>query len=271
MLLDPFTIIAQIINFVILVVALKYLLYNRIIDAMDAREAAIAARIDRAEEREQQADEARQDHRDKLEELERRRGELLDGARADAAERRCELLESARLEIEAQRRRWQQALQRDQRDLEQDLRTRTAEVAVSISRRVLSDLADADLQRRSVELALEHLVGDEAFADFIDAGAGTPVTVRTAFDDESIQDLVRARLAEHGVGDDELLSFETDPTLLIGIEFVSPTESIEWHGADYLEQLGRVVGELLDDDRTSDRVIDDELPRAEGQMHADAS
>ena len=269
MLLDPFTIIAQIVNFAILFFALKYLLYNRIVDAMDAREAAIAERIEQAQEREQQADDAREDHRNKLEELERRREELLDGARADADERRRELLESARSEIDEQRNRWQQVLRRDQRDLEQDLRTRTAEVAVSISRRVLTDLAGADLQRRSVELALDRLSADGAFTDFMHAGDGSPVTVRTAFDDESIQDLVRARLAEQGISDDELVSFESDPTLLIGIEFVSPTQSIEWHGADYLEQLERVLGDLLDDYRTSDRGVD-EGTRAEEQIHADA-
>lgn len=269
MLLDPFTIIAQIVNFTILVVALKYLLYNRIIDAMDAREAAIAERIEQAEEREQQADDARDDHRDKVAELERRREELLDGARNDAEERRRELLESARREIDEQRSRWQQVLRRDQRDLEQDLRTQTAEVAVAISRRVLTDLAGADLQCRSVELALDRLVADDDFTDFMQAGDGSPLTVRTAFDDESIRDLVRARLAEHGLGDDDLLSFEADPTLLIGIEFVSPTESIEWHGADYLEQLDSVVADLLDEYRMSDG-DGDERQRAEEQIHADA-
>jgi F-type H+-transporting ATPase subunit b len=266
MLLDPFTIIAQVVNFAILVVALKYLLYNRITDAMDAREAAIGRRIEQAEQREQQADDAREDHREKLAEFELRREELLDGARTDADERRGELLESARREIDEQRGRWQDALQRDRRDLEQDLRTRTAEVAVSISRHVLTDLAGADLQRRSVELALDRLGADDAFTDFMHARGGSPVTVRTAFDDESVQDLVRARLAEHGVGHDEPLSFETDPTLLIGIEFVSPTESIEWHGADYLAQLERVVTDLLDDYQTSDGDIG-QHPRA-GGAHA---
>jgi hypothetical protein len=47
-LIDPFTVIAQIVNFAILAFALKRLLYDRVIQAMDAREASIAARLDDA-------------------------------------------------------------------------------------------------------------------------------------------------------------------------------------------------------------------------------
>ena len=43
MLIDPFTVIAQIVNFAILAFVLKHFLYDRVIDAMDRREASIAA------------------------------------------------------------------------------------------------------------------------------------------------------------------------------------------------------------------------------------
>ena len=56
MLFDPFTMIAQLINFVVLVVALRHFLYKPVIDAMDERENKIAQRLTDADEREHDQD-----------------------------------------------------------------------------------------------------------------------------------------------------------------------------------------------------------------------
>lgn len=252
MLIDPFTIIAQIINFAVLVIALKLLLFDRVVEAMDTREAAIADQLHQAEQREARADEARVELQDEIGQLKRRRGELLDDARSEADERKREMLESARRDIDEQRRRWQLALQREHRDLERDVRTRSATTTLSICRRVLADLADANLERRSVELAFDRLVAGNDLAGFMETDDGSPITIRTAFGDEQVEILIRDRLAEHGVVDDDRLLFEVDPTLLLGIEFTSMTETIEWHGADYLEQLDGVVFGLLEEADSND-------------------
>ncbi len=245
MLIDPFTIIAQVVNFAILVVALKYVLYNRIIDAMNKREAAIAQRLDDAEEREQQADAAKHEHREKIDELERRRGEFLEDARSAANDRRDELLESARHDIDEQRRRWKSALRRERDDLERELRTSTSQAALAVSRRVLRDVADADLQHRALELALDRLDGNGDLHELIQASDGSELTVNTAFDDDSARVLICDRLEASGLAGCDHLSFTTDPTLLLGIEVTSPTASLQWSANDYLDQLDDVVSDLL--------------------------
>ncbi len=276
MLIDPFTIIAQVVNFAILVVALKYVLYDRIIDAMNAREAAIAGRLDEAEERERQADEARREHREQIDDLEHRRGQLLDEARSEADDRRNELLRTARRNIDEQRRRWHSALRRERDDIERELRTSTANAALAVSRRVLRDVADADLAHRALELALDRLDDDGELRELIDANDGSALTVSTAFDGDSTRALVRDRLDAMGLTGGEQVSFETDRTLLLGIEVTSPTASIQWSGRDYLDQLGTVVDDLLDDARADDGRVDNERgggrprSRADEQVHADA-
>ncbi len=55
MLIDWFTVIAQIIDFLILVFLLKHFLYGRIINAMDQR-ARITARLDEAEAQKKEAE-----------------------------------------------------------------------------------------------------------------------------------------------------------------------------------------------------------------------
>ena len=65
MLINWFTVLAQIVNFLILVVLLKYLLYNRIIKAMDEREGKIQLRLKEAEAKEQAAGQEAQSLREK--------------------------------------------------------------------------------------------------------------------------------------------------------------------------------------------------------------
>ena len=84
MLIDWFTVVAQIVNFLILVGLLKYFLYGRIIRAMDQREERIAARLAEAQQREQEAKEERQHYQARKEELEKQKGGILAQAREEA-------------------------------------------------------------------------------------------------------------------------------------------------------------------------------------------
>ena len=56
MLINWFTVVAQIVNFLILVFLLKYFLYDRVIRAMDQREQRIQQRLQEAEEKKQEAE-----------------------------------------------------------------------------------------------------------------------------------------------------------------------------------------------------------------------
>jgi len=67
--IDWFTVVAQIVNFLILVGLLKKFLYGPIIRAMDDRERRIASRLEEANARERQAQEEVQSYRQKREDL----------------------------------------------------------------------------------------------------------------------------------------------------------------------------------------------------------
>ena len=57
MLIDWFTVGAQIINFLVLMALLKYFLYDRITGALDAREEKINFRLEEADRKEKEAQE----------------------------------------------------------------------------------------------------------------------------------------------------------------------------------------------------------------------
>jgi len=109
-LINWFTVIAQIANFLILVALLKYLLYNRIIKAMDERERKIQVRLKEAEEKEQAAEREVQSLREKNRDFDEKREYMLEQAKKEADARRKELIQEARQAATNLRLVWQEAL-----------------------------------------------------------------------------------------------------------------------------------------------------------------
>lgn len=245
MLIDWFTVGAQVVNFLVLVVVLKVVLFDRVVEAMDRRQEAIAARIRAAEDREADASAEADAYRSRRRELDEDAARRLEGVEAEAAARRRQLLGEARADVEELRSRWEEALRRDRAELLDEIRRRTGEQACAVGRRVLADLADAELEARLIRVALRRLEGGadrlKPLAERDGAGSG-PVVVRTAFPLAVDQaDLVRDAVAAHLGCDRWDVAFARDPELVCGLEIRLGGWSVGWSVDAYLDA---VVDEL---------------------------
>ena len=99
MLINWFTVLAQIVNFLILVVLLKFFLYDRIIKAMDEREAKIRARLNEAKAKAKEAEQEADAFRSRNKELENKREAMLAQAKEEAEAHRKALTEQARHDV----------------------------------------------------------------------------------------------------------------------------------------------------------------------------
>lgn len=244
MLIDPFTVVAQIINFVILAVALKYFLYDRVIAAMDTREAEIARRLDEADGREAAAAAEIEAYRVRTDQFDHDRVGLFDEAQADAAKHREVLLDRTRHDVDQARQQWHRGLHAEQRDFERELRRRTSHEVIELSRQALSDLAGTDLEHAVIEMGLHHLAdtSDAREALFGALADGGVMAVHTSFvlgpdQQRTMSDRITALMG----GLDTPISFETDPNLVLGIEFRGDGTAVCWHAADYLDRLDATV------------------------------
>ena len=122
MLINWFTVVAQIVNFLILVALLKIFLYDRIIAAMDRREQRIQSRLETAEEKRAEAERERRTYEGRRREMEAKRDEMLKSAREEAEEKREALIGAAREEAEALQKRWRESLEADQEAFLRELR-----------------------------------------------------------------------------------------------------------------------------------------------------
>lgn len=238
--IDWLTVTAQIVNFLILVWLLKRFLYRPVIDAMARREERIAARLEEAQQREREAEARSRDYGEKATALEQARDDKLAEAREEAQREQRRLLDEARREIDKQREKWREELRREQDDFHKALQRELAESVVVVSRRALSSLADAALERQIVTAFLHRLesLSKEEREPFARASEGLHLTTSFELDDES-RERVREVLGVSGI------EYVRDPELVCGIALTRAGHKLEWNVAAYLEDLERRVRELL--------------------------
>ncbi len=240
MLIDWFTVAAQAVNFLILVWLLKRFLYRPVLEAVAAREQRIADEKAAADADKRDALQLREQLAREQAQFEAQRGQLLDQATAAAVAERDRLLDAARIDSDAMRKKRQEALELEYRNLSDEISRRIRNQAYSIARRTLADLADADLDERITRVFIEKLK-TLATAEF----AGTEVSVRSA---SKLTENMRAALMEaiQGAADRDIgVRFEPAPDLVAGMELIMPGRKIAWSASDYLGSLEKDVNELI--------------------------
>lgn len=252
MLIDWFTVLAQIVNFLILVALLKRFLYGPIISAMDRREKRIAARLREAEERKGQAEEEVEAYRRKNMEMDAKREQLLSEAKDDAESRRKDLIREARQEVAEMKERWRDALLHEREGFLRDLKVRAGAHVYEIARRALTDIASEDLERNMVESFLKRLPSLErekkrAMTESM-RKSGREVLIRSAFE---IQRNERQRITKElheQFGSAAEVRYETCPDLLCGVEMRVDGYVVGWNLDDYLRSLEEEVRGVLEEE-----------------------
>jgi len=247
--IDWFTVLAQVVNFLILVWLLKRFLYRPILDAIDAREKRIATALADADATKSEAQTERDAFRHKNEALDQQRSALLGAATNEAKAERKRLLDDARQAADALAAKRQEALRSEQQDLNEALSRRAREEVFAIARKALADLATTSLEERVGEVFTRRLreMDAEAKAGLGEAlrSASAPGRVRSAFDLPADQRAVIQTAINETFSADIHLRFETAPELISGIELTTDGQKLTWSIADYLASLERGIDEVL--------------------------
>jgi len=249
MLIDWFTVGAQVLNFLILAWLLKRFLYRPILDAIDARERRIAGELADADARKAEAGEERTTFEQKNASFDKERASLLRQARQDADRERQRLLDAAREEAATLSVKRQEALRTEMQELHREISRRAQREIFAIARRALGDLADVTLEECIVAQFVERLqaLGDNENQDLANTlrKSVAPIVVRSAFDLPSTQQATIRASVHDILGTDVDLVFETTPDLVSGIELRTDGQKLAWSIAQYLTDLENSVGELL--------------------------
>jgi F-type H+-transporting ATPase subunit b len=276
-LIDWFTVAAQIVNFLILVVLLRYFLYDRVVRAMEGRKQKIEGQHQEAQQNRREAEEEAESLRRQKQELEDQRKEILSHAEEEAEDRRSQMIEKARREVEEQRRHWQESLRQDQASLIKDLRQMAGRQVFMISRKMMNDLADADFEERLVAVFLKRIqaMEGEEKGEMAKAvrGSDGAVTVNSAFEPSSQSKQRLTRVIHEEIAKEAEVRYETSEDIGLGIEIRSIGRKVSWSSKDYLEDLEKEVTEVLeqesrrleaDGDEAKKQSSEDKMTEAEG-------
>jgi F-type H+-transporting ATPase subunit b len=255
--IDWFTVVAQIINFLILVALLRYFLYGRILAAMDRRQQEISARWDEAQQQRAAAESEFEAARQKNRRLDDEREALLARVRDEVEDYRRQLTGQVRAEVDAVQSRWADAIREETDAFLRDLRRRAAEEICAIARRALADLAGADLEQQIVRRFLhkvEQLGQRERSAVIASLEADKRIAVvKTAHSltgelQASIRAVLRERLLQ-----DVAVQFEQSSDLLCGIALRTDSHTLAWNVRDYFLSLQQQLRSALEEETSTKR------------------
>ncbi|MFO7831423.1 MAG: hypothetical protein R6V18_05505 [Desulfuromonadaceae bacterium] len=250
MLIDNFTVIAQLINFLILVWLLKRFLYQPVLRAIDAREARLQEEQQQAQEEQDRAQELKQDLEEEQRELQQQRESLMEQARTDAREHKEKELEQARSEIEAQKEQWREQLHIERQQVHTHLRDCVLQQLHTAVSHALRDLAEQELEQQMVRhfmARLEHLApAQREELERISANTETDPELKTSFPlDEKTQESLRTAL--NRTLELNTLNFSHDAEMTCGIELLWEDYSLKWSLDTYLEQMEQRLQHQLEE------------------------
>lgn len=244
MLVDGFTVVAQLVNFLILVGLLKHFLYRPILDAMARREQRIADELAAAARSQEAAAHEQAAWEEKNRGFEQAKEALFRQAEADAAKRRQALVERADAEVRQLEERWRSSLEARQSSFERELASRAQQQALATARDVLAAMAGVSLDVRMAEVFLERLraLSGAEQEQLRSALMGACRIVSAHSLPEATRQALSRAVAELG---GPAPVFETNEALVSGIQLIAGPLMLGWGVGDYLDQLSeRIVRSL---------------------------
>lgn len=250
MLIDWFTVVAQIFNFLVLIWLLKRFLYGPITQAMAKREALIASQLADAQTSLTEAAQEAECYRQMQATLKDKHHDWLEQTRQQVEQQRQDWLDEAKQSVAIAREQWLKDLEQEHQQIWDTIHQQTTQQLVDTTRQVLIHLANVDLEEHIVQVfihQLHHLSTQEqdrlhtAFTHSPDRH----LTLRSSFPLSTAQsDRLRQALNDH-IPEAIALEFATDPSLVCGIQLTTAGYLLDWNIAHYLDELDTRLASAL--------------------------
>jgi F-type H+-transporting ATPase subunit b len=261
-----FTVIAQVINFLILVWLLRRFLYKPILKAVDERENKIATQIKDAKAEKAAAKKEQEEFAGKNEEFDNHKMELMDKAVAEIKEKRQSLLEEAKNDADKLIAKLEESAKSAQEKINHEISQKTQDGVFAISRKALSDIASVSLEEQAVNIFIKRLaeLNVDEKNKFIAAfsSAAEPVLVRSAFALNHKQETEIKASIKDILGSKTHFQFSTVPELISGIELTANGYKLGWSISEYLHSFEKIISEIIKDKTKSEAEKNPETEKA---------
>lgn len=244
-----FTVIAQVLNFFILVWLLKRYLYKPILKAIDERENKIKSQIEDAEKKEADAKKEREEFAKKNEDFEKQKKELMDKALEEIRTKRESLLDKAKKDAVLLRERLEALVKEDQENLGDEISRRAKTEVFSIAEKIMKELADTSLEDKIATVFVARLknLGEEENKKLVDAfkSSKEDVIIQSAFELQPSQQTDIENVLNKILSEKLSFQFKTEPELISGIELNANGYKVAWSISEYLSSVKKAIDEVI--------------------------
>lgn len=263
--IDWFTVTAQIINFLILVWLLKRFLYQPILDGIDAREHKISSVLSNPEAQKKSAENLEAQYKEKLTNIDAERSTIIELAKAEAHKATLAALQDAKAQADALSIKRTNALNTEIQILQNEVIDKSVKEVFALSRKVISELADQQLQDKMFDKLLSHLnaLNEEQYDGLYQAinknqGHATVRSIAPlsqpqcehlkACLEDMLTNQASQRATEQTSGDSLtiILNLEVDPQLIAGLALSFGGWKLNWSANEMLSELQHEVALSID-------------------------
>ena len=239
MLIDWFTVGAQLLNFIILIWLMKRFLYHPILQAIEAREKNISLELKEADDKKAEALTERAEFKKKNDEFEQNRVALVSKMVEEIKAQRQEQLEVVRKEANALMIKRQESLITNTENFYKNIKNKTEKEVFKITRKVLTELSTTTLEESICQnfILRLHDLSNESKQEFIESIKSKNTILRTCFNMQEDQRVWIKNAINDFFVSNISLQFETTPEIIGGIELVSDGKKISWSISDYLTSM----------------------------------
>jgi len=246
-----FTVIAQIINFLILVILLKKFLFNKIVGIIDEREGQIKEQIKNAEQQQKEAGEEIKKQRKIREKLENNWDDNLARMKKELQDKREKMMEEARQAVNEEEKDWKNSILKQRDAFLKELKQSSCQQVCQISRKVLADLANERLENQLIESFLQQLENEKDNNDkkfqLSDLDSNKEVEINTTFQLQKKEKEMIVNKLKNILQNEMNISFKESQDLICGIELRAEGKKISWSIESYLHSLEKNLQKIFDE------------------------
>ena len=240
---DWITVIAQIVNFLVLIWLLKKFLYRPILDGIDAREAEITERMLAANQAEEKSQATEAEYLEQIAMLKASETAVTDSARQKAEAARDVLLSDAQELFEKERKDWKFRLDQESDKYIAELHKTGASALLALTRKALDDLAGETLEERIVAHVVTRL--EPLTEELLKASDGSTNATATTRDPLPQVACDRLEVDLQKILPNVTLHFETDAKQSPGLILRMGGAQVAWTVDTYIEGLDDLLDEYM--------------------------
>lgn len=242
-----FEIVAQIINFFIILFILQKLLYKPVMKAMEQRQERIQKAQVEADAKMKDATELMDTYDKKIEGIQKEKQEILEEARTQAREKKEHLFAGYQKEAETKRHAYLKEIEDEKENFTRHLRKNLGESAVKIAARILNVISSKELEEEVFNTFVSDLKNlKQNIPDFEDLKKEEKVQIHSfkalsQKEKKAIEDALKQQLQNV-----KEIDYETDSGLVLGYALYLQGYTVHTNIKNYLDDIEKEIIKSLD-------------------------